>query len=475
MLLGSSVIAYLGFYWNYIPQRGHTGQAYLQHHNPSKDNRHLDAPSIYPGPSAVVHFGKRGAYRQFLSSGQEYDISVKLEVPSSRRNVALGNFMVVVKLLDEKDNIVATANRPATLTYESTLLRVMRTIWRTIPLVLRWSREAEVLQMSMIENFVQKSSHPVVKAYLEISSPDLQIYKSSVHIDAHFHGLRQHRYFMYHHYAVAALIFNAIFIFWEIVFSLLTWQVLTTWFGTNPGARRCEDQQQLRQQQQQQQNQQLHSQLRAPTSYLAVSTETASRAHQLQAPTATPREPQLQEDQMLLGFEDAESEVDHDLLDGRGDSVGSRSNAGDGDSQQLMFDHDEMDDELDLEHLDGSFIDEGIVPEHPAALNPTWTSASCSAPHLAPLPDCESENESENAAPVSSLPSQGREDNKGSDRAPAMDDTADTDDGAGVRFGASTLFERRSIDTTEMRLEKSSPFSGVGEDISPLEPAAHSL
>ncbi|KAF9950085.1 hypothetical protein BGZ72_008177 [Mortierella alpina] len=465
------MIAYLGFYWSYIPQRGHTGQAYLQYHNPTKNNRPLDALSIYSGPNAVVHFRKRGAYGQFLSSDQEYDISVRLDVPSTRRNVALGNFMVVIKLLDAQDNILATANRPATLTYESTLLRGMRTIWKTVPLVLRWSREAEVLKLSMIENFVQKSSQPVAKAYLEVSSSDLQIYKSSVHIDAHFKGLR---YFMYHHYVMAALMFMAIFIFWEIVFSLLTWQALATWLGTDAQAHRCEDQRRLLHQQQQQQQQQIHSQLRAPTSYLTTSTETTSRAHQLQAPTATPREPQLQEDQMLLGSDDAESEADHDLLDGRGDSVGSRSNAGDGDSQQLLFEHDEMEDDQDLEHLDGSFIDEGIVPD---VLSPTWPSVSRSAPHVSLPPGCDSESggEREGTTLVSSLSLQDAKDNQGSDRDPAMDDTVDPDDGTGVRFGASTLLERRSVDTAEEHSEKSPAPSRVGDDNIPSEPAALSL
>ncbi|KAF9277385.1 hypothetical protein BGZ68_009333, partial [Mortierella alpina] len=261
---------------------------------------------------------------------------------------------------------------------------------------------------------------------------------------------------------------------------LLTWQALATSFGADGQAGRCEDQQQHRYQQQQQQQQQLHSQLRAPTSYLAASTETSSRAHQLQAPTATPREPQLQEDQMLLGFEEAESEADHDLLDGRGDSVGSRSNAGDGDSQQLMFDHDEMDDEQDLEHLDGSFIDEGVVPEHPAVLNPTWAGVSRSAPHVSLPPGCESQSESdsEGAVPVSSMPLQGREDYhgpNGPDGVSAMDETADTDSRTGLRFGVSTLFERRSMDTAEMRLEKSPAPPTVGADKSPSEPAALSL
>lgn len=66
----------------------------------------------------------------------------------------------------------------------------MRTAWKAVPLVLDWSKEDQVLKVPMIENYIEDSANPVTRAYVEISHPDLQVYRSTIHIDAHFHGLR---------------------------------------------------------------------------------------------------------------------------------------------------------------------------------------------------------------------------------------------------------------------------------------------
>ncbi|KFH62599.1 hypothetical protein MVEG_11991 [Podila verticillata NRRL 6337] len=217
LLVGVSVAAYLSFYWIYIPQRGHVGQVHLQYEKPR-------LPGIMTsGPSAEIDFSRGGRYGQFLRADQAYDISVNLAVPTSEQNVAIGNFMVAVTLLRADGKIIMTSSRPAILTYQSQPLRLMRTAWKAVPLVLDWSKEDQVLKVPMIENYVEDSANPVTRAYIEISHPDLQVYRSTIHIDAHFHGLR---YFMYYWKVSTALVFMAVFIFWEIIFSVVTWQVL---------------------------------------------------------------------------------------------------------------------------------------------------------------------------------------------------------------------------------------------------------
>ncbi|KAF9152724.1 hypothetical protein BG015_004818 [Linnemannia schmuckeri] len=212
LLIGVSLIAYLLFYWAYIPRRGHTGHVHLQYDRFRSTGQHS-------GPSAIVDFTKGGRYTQILRSDQAYDISMKLVMPTSSSNVALGNFMVMVQLLGADGNVLVTSSRPAIITYESLLLRLLRTIWRAIPLVLRWTRESQTIRLPLIENFVESSSNPVTKALIEISNPKLQIYRSTLHIDAHFQGLR----------VSTALIFMAIFVFWEIIFCILTWQTISSW------------------------------------------------------------------------------------------------------------------------------------------------------------------------------------------------------------------------------------------------------
>lgn len=81
-------------------------------------------------------------------------------------------------------------NIQAILTYQSKPLRLMRTAWKAVPLVLDWSKEDQIIKVLLVENYIEDSANPVARASIKISSPDLQVYKTSIHIDAHFHGLR---------------------------------------------------------------------------------------------------------------------------------------------------------------------------------------------------------------------------------------------------------------------------------------------
>lgn len=78
----------------------------------------------------------------------------------------------------------------AILTYQSLPLRLMRTAWKAVPLVLDWSKEEQILRVPLVEHFVEDTTNPVARAFIYISTPDLQVYRSTIHIDAHFHGLR---------------------------------------------------------------------------------------------------------------------------------------------------------------------------------------------------------------------------------------------------------------------------------------------
>ncbi|KAF9312778.1 Berardinelli-Seip congenital lipodystrophy 2 (seipin) [Podila horticola] len=348
LLVGVSVAAYLSFYWLYIPQRGHVGQVHLQYEKPRLPG------AMTAGPSAEIDFSRGGKYGQFLRADQAYDISVNLAVPTSEQNVAIGNFMVVVTLLRADGKIIMSSSRPAILTYQSQPLRLMRTAWKAVPLVLDWSKEDQVLKVPMIENYIEDSANPVTRAYVEISHPDLQVYRSTIHIDAHFHGLR---YFMYYWKVSTALVFMSVFIFWEIIFSVVTWQVLAGWFGSDsealaiahgihphPDSRPGQQQQQA---------------LRAPTSYqgTGVASNTSSSRGQIQSIAQPPRQPQLQDDLPRRRSADSDSDGEFD-----GEEQPIRYTSG---QRPKDFGHDEEEDddeELELEHLDQRF-DDAIVPE----------------------------------------------------------------------------------------------------------------
>ncbi|KAI7816918.1 putative adipose-regulatory protein-domain-containing protein, partial [Gamsiella multidivaricata] len=172
-LVGISFCVYTVFYWIYIPQRDHVGDVYLQYSQSRTSN------TIATGPKAL-----------FLRDGQAYHLSVVLTVPTSEINTGLGNFMVKVQLLNAGGNSIMSSSRSAIVKYESMAVRFLRTAWRAIPLILQWSQEAQTIKVPMITDFVEDSSNPVVQVFVEISDPRLQVYKTTLHIDAHFSGLR---------------------------------------------------------------------------------------------------------------------------------------------------------------------------------------------------------------------------------------------------------------------------------------------
>ncbi|KAF9145241.1 Berardinelli-Seip congenital lipodystrophy 2 (seipin) [Mortierella sp. GBA39] len=337
LLVGVSLAAYLSFYWIYIPQRGHVGQVHLQYDRPT-------VPGVIGhGPSAEIDFTRGGRFDQFLRGDQAYDISMNLLVPTSEKNVAIGNFMVVVTLLRADGKTIMTSSRPGILTYYSAPLKLMKTAWKAVPLVLDWSKEDQIIKLPLIENYVEDSSNPVARAFVEISTPDLQVYRSTIHIDAHFHGLR---YFMYYYKVSTALVFMAVFIFWEIIFSVVTWQVLAGWFGSDAEALAIAHQ--IRP------NPDARGQLRSPT--LAGALDAGA---EYDAVSGNPRQPQLQGE-----HNESDSEFEEEYVPSRGQK------------QTLIFDHDEMEDEDDEQEQDQqlrhaphgpafSLQDDAVVPERP--------------------------------------------------------------------------------------------------------------
>ncbi|KAF8980502.1 Berardinelli-Seip congenital lipodystrophy 2 (seipin) [Entomortierella lignicola] len=323
ILVGVSFVAYVSFYWLYIPQRGHVGQIHLQYDKPT-------APGVIGhGPTAEVDFLRGGRYGQFLRADQAYDISVNLHVPASEKNVEIGNFMVLVTLQRADGTPIMTSSRPGILAYQSTPVKLMRTAFKAVPLVLDWSREDQHLKIPLVENYVEDAANPVARAFIEISTPELRVYKT--------------------------LVFMSVFIFWEIIFSVVTWQVLAAWFGSDaealaiahqlhqePGTPRNQPGQ-FRQQQA----------LRSPSN---ISSQTFT----------SPRQPQLQEQsvgQKSRLAPDSELEEEQSLLAGS-----SRSRRDDQILDQDDLDDDERDQTIGQRDLRGqasSLRDDAVVPERP--------------------------------------------------------------------------------------------------------------
>jgi seipin len=87
---------------------------------------------------------------------QEYIFSVKLTVPDSAHNFKVGNFMVHLALVSEKNRTLADVSRPALLQYKSPLLRSMQTVLRVFPLIFNYASEVQSIQVSMLDGYQEQ-------------------------------------------------------------------------------------------------------------------------------------------------------------------------------------------------------------------------------------------------------------------------------------------------------------------------------
>ncbi|PGH23343.1 hypothetical protein AJ80_02596 [Polytolypa hystricis UAMH7299] len=182
ILLFISAVAYWVFYYNFIPQIGLERRVHLQFGDGNPYGTALLGPE--------------------LVSAQKYDVSVRLNVPRTPANRAAGNFMLDLALFSQSaDSIIADlsaqpvahSRRTAILTYTSPLVDTAHRVSRMPFYVFGWRREAERLDIGMIERieFPNGKGNMPQSLRLELQSLErMQIYDAVVRFDARFSGLR---------------------------------------------------------------------------------------------------------------------------------------------------------------------------------------------------------------------------------------------------------------------------------------------
>ncbi|EER26515.1 hypothetical protein D8B26_003101 [Coccidioides posadasii str. Silveira] len=198
-LLVVSIVSYWVFYYNFVPQISLERVVHLQfgHGNPFG--------TAVIGPE--------------LAHSQAYDISVILCLPRSPVNLAEGNFMVDLALLEEPQDLVANISTPAIvrsrrsaiLTYSSPLVETTRRVSRMPFYVFNWKREAEALTINMMERveFPKDKKHIPRSLRLEIQSRErMHFYTATVRFDARFAGLR---WLMYNWRVLSFVTFSSMF------------------------------------------------------------------------------------------------------------------------------------------------------------------------------------------------------------------------------------------------------------------------
>lgn len=149
-------------------------------------------------PWGTASFGS-----EFVSS-QPYDVAVALDLPRTPSNLDVGNFMIDLTLYSRQTasvlptstdtlNPISQSRRPAILTYNSPLVDLARRMARLPLYVVGWRREAETLEVPMMEKveFTRGARNLPQSLRIEIQSDGkMQIYSARVEFRARFTGLR---------------------------------------------------------------------------------------------------------------------------------------------------------------------------------------------------------------------------------------------------------------------------------------------
>ena len=187
---------------------------------------HFDPLRAAP-PSAAVPLASLGSLR----AGQPYTFHVSLMLPESPDNVAVGMFMTKVSLQGPEGAPLASDARPAVLRYKSGLFRALHTVCYSVPLLLGWIDESQLLAFPVLERFAASSELPVSAVLVELSSPHLQLFSARLDVVA---DLSRFQSFMYRWFATSAtlgisLIYAAE---WAFLISLLIFYIVMSYLST---------------------------------------------------------------------------------------------------------------------------------------------------------------------------------------------------------------------------------------------------
>ncbi|KAI9481197.1 MAG: putative adipose-regulatory protein-domain-containing protein [Benjaminiella poitrasii] len=205
----TSLVAYVTFYQRYIPPIMHAQPIWFQYR-------------MEQGPVAIMDLVGSNKKPTSLRHEQVYDISVQLNVPTSDINFNIGNFMVQLDLYDSDDSVILQSNRPSILRYQSRTQRIMRVFAKAIPLLIGLTEEHQVLNIKLVDDYMEQKSKALNKISVSISDPRIQIYDAKLLILANFKGLR---YYMYFHKISTGTLFMCMFASIEFICAAIAWKM----------------------------------------------------------------------------------------------------------------------------------------------------------------------------------------------------------------------------------------------------------
>ena len=204
ILVAVSTLAYGIFYYSFVPQIGIEREVHLQFGYVLVDHRRNY--SISRGLTDLRSDGNphgSAVIGSDLVPMQAYDVKVKLYLPRTPANIHAGNFMVDLTLDsppsstllagNSSTRVIAHSRRPTILTYASPFVDTATRIWHMPGYVLGLWREAEALEIRMMDRieFAKGWKNVPSTLRLELQSREhLQVYSTKVEFVARFSGLR---------------------------------------------------------------------------------------------------------------------------------------------------------------------------------------------------------------------------------------------------------------------------------------------
>lgn len=213
IVIWAAVFMYIAFYYTFIPAVAHTRPVYMQFESCTTNNQR--GPCSFP--HAHVSLTKR---QQLLMVGQPYRVYLSIDMPESPQNQDLGMFMVCAEMRDQLTQLRDHSCRAAMLHYKSKLIRTITTLIMSPLYVMGLKEEAQQVFIELFTNYEDDQSHPVTDVFIELQSRELQYYSMTLHITAHFSGLR---YIMFHWPMLSAAIGICTNLFFIMIVSLLSW------------------------------------------------------------------------------------------------------------------------------------------------------------------------------------------------------------------------------------------------------------
>lgn len=179
-LLLVAILAYITFYYLTIPSLGFSRPIPLQ----------FSPSSLTPTTYGTV------ALAPDVSPSQPYDVSIRLRLPRTPANIAVGNFMLDVHLLLPDGRVLARSSRMASLTYRSAPAELLGKIARLPAYALGWRAEADTLDVRVFEEAQFAKGWPSKPETLRVEVSGgkgdgrVQVYGAEVRFRSRFNGVR---------------------------------------------------------------------------------------------------------------------------------------------------------------------------------------------------------------------------------------------------------------------------------------------